>query len=62
MDMVLTFSSPAGSAQECVPITLLLDGALEDEETFEVVVSSEDPAVVIINAITIVTISANGGK
>lgn len=59
VNMVLTFQS---AGQRCMDITLLQDDVLEDDQTFEVVVSSEDAAVRFVNAMTTVTISANGGK
>ncbi len=51
-----------GAISQCAPIPLIDDNALEYNENFTVILSSEDGGVILNNAIISVTIIDNDGK
>ena len=58
-----TFTSGSmGGAARCVNISIIDDRALEDNETFTVVLTTSDPDVILGTSRTTVTITDNDGK
>ena len=58
----LTFANNSMDGDmECVSVTIIDDGALELDKTFTVTLTTSDPAVILGNDITTITITDNDG-
>ncbi len=59
--MIFTPSDPIGALM-CANITIILDSVVENTESFQIVLDSSDPSIVLTQSTATVNISDSSGK